>query len=376
MATARADRITLIEKIARVDWILLLVAALAVGSGIVFIYSATWTSDNPDLRDYYVKQLYHALIGFGLCGTLALIDYRTLLKLAPLILLAGYGLLVAVLLFGTEVNNARSWFEWGFVRLQPAELVKLALVLFLAWFLARRGERAQNLWTFFWCCAATGACMALVLKQPDLGSAMVFAPICFVMMFVAGVRRRWLLMGLILGAVAAVYAYLFLLEEYQRDRLTSFLYPERDPEGRGYHVLQSIKAVGSGGMLGRGFMEGKQSILGFLPKDVSFSDFIFSVIGEEFGFLGSVILLATFAIILLMGLNIAVRARDLRGSLVAIGVCTMFFTHIFENIGMTIGVTPITGIPLPFISYGGTFVVTCLAGIGLLQSVHIHGRPR
>ena len=376
MATARADRITLIEKIARVDWILLLVAALAVGSGIVFIYSATWTSDNPDLRDYYVKQLYHALIGFGLCGTLALIDYRALLKLAPLILLAGYGLLVAVLLFGTEVNNARSWFEWGFVRLQPAELVKLALVLFLAWFLARRGERAQNLWTFFWCCAATGACMALVLKQPDLGSAMVFAPICFVMMFVAGVRRRWLLMGIILGAVAAVYAYLFLLEEYQRDRLTSFLYPERDPEGRGYHVLQSIKAVGSGGMLGRGFMEGKQSILGFLPKDVSFSDFIFSVIGEEFGFLGSVILLATFAIILLMGLNIAVRARDLRGSLVAIGVCTMFFTHIFENIGMTIGVTPITGIPLPFISYGGTFVVTCLAGIGLLQSVHIHGRPR
>ncbi len=376
MATPRADRITLIEKIARVDWILLLVAALAVASGIVFIYSATWTSDNPDLRDYYVKQLYHALIGFGLCGTLALIDYRALLKLAPLILLAGYGLLVAVLLFGTEVNNARSWFEWGFVRLQPAELVKLALVLFLAWFLARRGERVQNLWSFFWCCAATGTCMALVLKQPDLGSAMVFAPICFVMMFVAGVRRRWLLMGLILGAVAAVYAYLFLLEEYQRDRLTSFLYPERDPEGRGYHVLQSIKAVGSGGMLGRGFMEGKQSILGFLPKDVSFSDFIFSVIGEEFGFLGSVILLATFAIILLMGLNIAVRARDLRGSLVAIGVCTMFFTHIFENIGMTIGVTPITGIPLPFISYGGTFVVTCLAGIGLLQSVHIHGRPR
>lgn len=376
MAAARADRLSVIEKIARVDWLLLLVAALAVCSGIVFIYSATWTSDNPELRDYYVKQLYHALVGFGLCGTLSLIDYRRLLRLAPLVLLAGYGLLVAVLLFGTEVNNAKSWFEWGFIRLQPAELVKLALILFLAWFLSRRGEKVDNFWTFACCCAATGGCMGLVLKQPDLGSAMVFAPICFVLMFVAGVRRRWLFMGLVLGAVIAVYAYLFLLEEYQRDRLTSFLYPERDPEGRGYHVLQSIKAIGSGGMLGRGFMEGKQSILGFLPKDVSFSDFIFSVIGEEFGFLGSVILLSAFAIILLMGLNIAVRARDPRGALVATGVCTMFFTHIFENIGMTIGVTPITGIPLPFISYGGTFVVTCLAGIGLLQSVHIHGHPR
>lgn len=376
MAAARSDRLSLIDKIARVDWLLLLVACLAVGSGIVFIYSATWTSDSPELRDYYVKQLYHALIGFGICGTLALVDYRKLLSLAPLILFAGYGLLVAVLLFGTEVNNARSWFEWGFVRLQPAELVKLALVLFLAWFLTWRGEKAENFWTFAWCCVATGGCMGLVLKQPDLGSAMVFAPICFVLMFVAGVRKRWLLMGIVLGTVAAIYAYLFLLEEYQRDRLTSFLYPERDPEGRGYHVLQSIKAIGSGGMLGRGFMEGKQSILGFLPKDVSFSDFIFSVIGEEFGFLGSVILLSAFAIILLMGLNIAVRSRDPRGALVGVGVCTMFFTHIFENIGMTIGVTPITGIPLPFISYGGTFVVTCLAGIGLLQSVHIHSHPR
>lgn len=376
MAAAGPNSPSLIEKIARVDWLLLAVAGLAVGSGVVFIYSATWTSDNPELRDYYVKQLYHSIIGFALCGTLALLDYRKLLRLAPLILLAGYGILVAVLLFGTEVNNARSWFEWGFVRLQPAELVKLALVLFLAWFLPWRGEKVDNFWTFAWGCAATGGCMALVLKQPDLGSAMVFGPLCFVMMFVAGVKKRWLLMGLVLGAVVAVYAYFFYLEPYQQARLTSFLDPGRDPEGYGYHLQQSKTAIGSGGMLGRGFMEGKQSILGFLPKDVSFSDFIFSVIGEEFGFLGSVILLSVFAIILLMGLNIAVRSRDMRGALVATGVCTMFFTHIFENIGMTIGVTPITGIPLPFISYGGTFVVTCLAGIGLLQSVHIHRQPR
>jgi len=376
MARAIARAPSLVEKIARVDWLLLAVAGLAVASGVVFIYSATWTSDSPELRDYYARQLYHAMIGFGLCGVLAVIDYKNLLRLAPLILFAGYGMLLAVLLFGTEVNNARSWFEWGFLRLQPAELVKIALVIFLAWFLPWRGEKVKNFWTFAIGSAVAGGCMALVLKQPDLGSAMVFAPICFVMMFVAGVRKRWLFMGLVLGAVLAVYAYLFLLEEYQRDRLTSFLYPERDPEGRGYHVLQSIKAIGSGGMLGRGFMEGKQSILGFLPKDVSFSDFIFSVIGEEFGFLGSVIMLSVFAIILLMGLNIAVRARDLQGALLATGVCTMFFTHIFENIGMTIGVTPITGIPLPFISYGGTFVVTCLAGIGLLQSVHIHRHPQ
>lgn len=367
---------SLVEKITRVDWLLLAIAGLAVASGVVFIYSATWTSDSPELRDYYSRQLYHGLIGFGLCAAISMLDYRKLLRFAPLILTAGYAMLVAVLLFGTEVNNARSWFEWGFIRLQPAELVKLALIVFLAWFLPRRGEKVSDFWTFAYCCTAAGGCMALVLKQPDLGSAMVFAPIVFIMMFVAGVKKRWLLLGIILGLVVAVYAYLFLLEEYQRDRLTSFLYPERDPEGRGYHVLQSKKAIGSGGMLGRGFMEGKQSILGFLPKDVSFSDFIFSVIGEEFGFLGSVVMLSVFAIILLMGLNIAVRARDLRGALLATGVCTMFFTHIFENIGMTIGVTPITGIPLPFISYGGTFVVTCLAGIGLLQSVHIHRHPQ
>jgi rod shape determining protein RodA len=370
----RRHVLNLLEKIGRIDWLLLLVVTLAVGAGVVFIYSATWTSENPELRLYHARQLSYGLLGLGVCGALSLIDYHRILRLAPLVLIIGYGLLVAVLVFGTETHGSKSWFDWGVVRLQPAELAKLALIIFLAWFLGRRAEKAREFSTFFWASAATGGCMGLVVKQPDLGSALVFAPVAFVMMYVAGVRKRWLLMGVIVGVVGAIFAYAFVLKGYQQDRLTSFLYPERDPEGRGYHVLQSIKAVGSGGMFGRGFMEGKQSILGFLPKDVSFSDFIFSVVGEEFGFVGSVILLSVFAIILLMGLNIAVRAIDLQGALLAVGVCTMLFTHIFENIGMTIGVTPITGIPLPLISYGGTFVVTCLAGIGLLQSVQIHRR--
>ncbi len=363
---------TLWDKLMRIHWPLYLLALSAALIGVACIYSATWTSDRPEMRMAFQRQAMWVSIGAATSLVISLIDYKKLLHFAWGYLVIGFALLVVTLAIGQEIHGAKSWINLGPMSLQPAEFTKICFILFLSWYLGLRGKDVKTFQTFFVSCAVMGAFMLLILKQPDLGSAAVFAPICFLMMFVAGVSKRWLIVGLMTGVVGFVMAFLFVLKEYQKLRLITFLNPGHDLAGAGYHLNQSKIAIGSGGLLGKGYMEGTQNMLGFLPRDVSFSDFIFSVIGEEFGFLGSGALVIGYALLLLTGLSIASRAKDTEGMLLCAGVVGMIFAHVFENIGMTIGVTPITGIPLPFISYGGTFILACFIGIGLMQSVHVH----
>lgn len=367
-------RLTIREKLGNFDWTLLLVVLLCALAGIACIYSATWISEREELRMAYQRQAFWAGIGLVACLIVSLIDYQLFFKWVWIFFGAAIGMLILVLLIGREVHGAKSWLGIGSLTVQPAEFAKICFIIFLAWYLAKQGKEVRSLTTFVVSCGAMGLFMLLILKQPDLGSAAVFIPMAFAMMFVAGVAKRWLALGGLLGLIGAVMAFFFVLKPYQRARLTTFFNPTLDVSGAGYHLNQSKIAIGSGGFSGKGFMEGTQNMLGFLPRDVSFSDFIFSVIGEEFGFVGGVALILAFAFILFNALKISMRARDLEGSLVATGVVMLFFAHIFENIGMTIGVTPITGIPLPFISYGGSFILSCFIAIGLLQSVHIHRR--
>ncbi|MBX7157300.1 MAG: rod shape-determining protein RodA [Verrucomicrobiae bacterium] len=367
-------RLTLRQKLENLDWVLLFVVVLCAVAGIACIYSATWISERPELRVAYQRQAFWAAIGLVACFIVSLIDYQLFLKWVWIFFGGAIAVLLLVLLVGREVHGAKSWLAIGSLSVQPAEFTKVCFIIFLAWFLTKQGKNVRSLSTFLISCAVMGVFMILILKQPDLGSAAVFIPIAFAMMFVGGVAKRWLALGGVLGVVGAVLAFFFKLKPYQKARLATFLNPSLDVSGAGYHLNQSKIAIGSGGLSGKGFMEGTQNMLGFLPRDVSFSDFIFSVIGEEFGFIGGVALILAFTFILFSALRISMRSRDLEGSLVATGVVMLFFAHIFENIGMTIGVTPITGIPLPFISYGGSFVLSCFIAIGLLQSVHIHRR--
>ena len=367
-------QITFRQKLGSLDWFLLLVVVLSAVVGIAFIYSATWVSEREELRLAYQRQTFWVAVGIVACLVTALIDYQRLFKWVWVFFGFAIGLLILVLLIGREVHGAKSWISIGSLSLQPAEFTKVCFIIFMAWFLAKQGKEVRSFKTFILGCGAMGAFVLLILKQPDLGSAAVFIPVTFIMMFVAGVSKRWLGLGVLFGMVGAVFAFFFVFKPYQRDRLTTFLNPNMDVSGAGYHLNQSKIAIGSGGLTGKGFTEGTQNMLGFLPRDVSFSDFIFSVIGEELGFVGGVGLIITFGVILWSALRISVRARDMEGSLIATGVVVLLFSHIFENIGMTIGVTPITGIPLPFISYGGSFVLSCFIAIGLLQSVHIHRR--
>jgi rod shape determining protein RodA len=281
------------------------------------------------------------------------------------------------------INGATHWIHVGPLSLQPAELCKISYIFLAAAILLHREKELKNFSTFALTLAVALLPMALILKQPDLGSAAVFLPIAFVMMFVGGVRLRYLLVPLALGGLVVAYTYFGVyqrgwhipgLREYQLNRIKTFYNPNLDPKGTGWTINQSLLAIGSGGFTGKGWCNGTQNVLGYLPKNIAYNDFIFSVIGEEEGFLGGAAIIVLEGIILLSCLRVAAAARDQTGVLMACGVAAMLFTHVFVNIGMTSQVVPITGIPLPFISYGGTFLVICLTAMGLVQSVWIHRR--
>jgi rod shape determining protein RodA len=215
--------------------------------------------------------------------------------------------------------------------------------------------------------------LILIMLEPDLGSALVLVPICFGLMFVAGVRIKHLVLVTIVGLLFAPLAWRHL-KDYQKDRLTVFLDPGRDPLGDGWNLNQSLISVGSGGWSGKGYLQGTQNLLGYLPRTVAPNDFLFSVIAEEEGFVGSLCVVGLYAVILFSGLRIAANARDRLGMLLATGVVVMLFFHVFINVGMTIGLMPVTGLPLPLLSYGGSFVLASMTALGLLQNVWIHRR--
>jgi rod shape determining protein RodA len=360
--------------------ILIILAALCI-AGIFIIMSATYSNDA--LKHAYSQQLWYLVAGAVVYFFIALVPYEILVRLSPIL----YGMAVLLLIgvyiphLGKKVFGAYSWIHFGPVGFEPAEFAKLAYILGMTWLLCVRENKIHHLSTVLIALGITLVPFLLVLKQPALGTAAVFFPVCFAMLFAAGARLHYILIPLLLVTSVTIFTYYWIhvwdrpvpfLKPFQVNRIKIFFDPSLDPKGSGWQIDQSLIAIGSGGMNGQGFMQGTEAVLGYLPKNTSYNDLIFPVAAEEFGFRGAAALITGEGIVLLWCLWVAARARDKVGALVAVGVMAMLFTHIFVNIGMTIHLVPITGIPLPFISYGGTFVVACLAAMGLVQSVWVH----
>ncbi len=346
--------------------------------GVMVIYSATHTSESADLRNAAVQQA--AWVGLGLVCffLLSFSDYHRWVAQGWLWFAVGLLLLLLVLVFGREVNGAKSWIRLGPVGFQPAEVMKLAFLAGACALLVSLRERMEQFRTVLALVGLALIPVILILRQPDLGSAAVFMPMCFGLLFAGGTRLRYLLIpaGAGLAAVLAIYIYvgqmgkeLPFLKTYQNNRIRTFFDPNLDPLGAGWTIRQSIIAIGSGGVSGKGYLRGDQNLYGFLPKNIAYNDFIFSVLGEEWGFFGGAALILGQAGLLLCIAWIGWHAPDFPGRLLAGGILGMLFTHFFINVGMTIKVVPITGIPLPFVSYGGTFLAVCMAAMGLMQSI-------
>ncbi|MFA9197337.1 MAG: FtsW/RodA/SpoVE family cell cycle protein [Aliarcobacter sp.] len=346
--------------------------------GVMVIYSATHTSESADLRNAAVQQA--AWVGLGLVCffMLSFSDYHRWVAQGWFWFAAGLFLLLLVLVFGREVNGAKSWIRLGPVGFQPAEVMKLAFLAGACALLVSLRERMEQFRTVLALVGLALIPVILILRQPDLGSAAVFMPMCFGLLFAGGTRLRYLLIpaGVGLAAVLAIYIYvgqmgkeLPFLKTYQNNRIRTFFDPNLDPLGAGWTIRQSIIAIGSGGVSGKGYLRGDQNLYGFLPKNIAYNDFIFSVLGEEWGFFGGAALILGQAGLLLCIAWIGWHAPDFPGRLLAGGILGMLFTHFFINVGMTIKVVPITGIPLPFVSYGGTFLAVCMAAMGLMQSI-------
>lgn len=344
---------------------LLAALLMVVLGGLVVLYSA---SDGN--LDVVLRQSMRFAIGFGLMFVLAQVPPRSYRFSAPLVYLVGLTLLVMVLLFGTEAKGAQRWLTLpGFGRFQPAEVMKIAVPAMVAWYFRERALPAR-LRDVLVVMVIIAAPVLLIAKQPDLGTAILVAAAGFIVLFMAGLSWRLILSALAVLSAAAPAMYFFVMHGYQRRRVDTFLNPESDPQGAGWNIIQSKTAIGSGGMWGKGWLNGTQSRLDFLPE--SSTDFIFAVLGEELGFAGVVCLLAAYMFIISRGLIISHYAQDTFSRLLGASLALTFFIYVFVNIGMVSGLMPVVGVPLPLISYGGTSIVTLLAGFGVLMSIHTH----
>jgi len=343
--------------------------------GLAAVYSATFSSlREQGLPESLVMRRQLLSLTLGVAGMVAvtLVDYRRLQAYAAVVLGAVVLALGAVLTpLGSAANGAQSWFSLGAYQVQPSEFAKVGVIVTLAAVLGGRSERFERRHLLL-ALGVVGLVSAEILRQPDFGSFMVFVAVLFGMLLVGGIRLRWLLVLALVGSLGVVGMFrLNLLKEYQKERLTAFVNPGADAGGRGYtyNYRQALIAIGSGGVTGKGYLRGTQTNLQYVPEQRT--DFIFTVIGEELGFAGAAVLLLLFAVLLWRGLRIAVIARDPFGSLVAAGIVTMFAFQAFVNVGMTIGIMPITGIPLPFVSYGGSSLISSLLAVGLLLNIHM-----
>jgi len=358
----------LLRKFLGLNWTLVgLVFALAV-FGVYAIYSATWFRDAP----FWKNQIIWFFIGLPIFFVAALMDYRWVRWGALPFYIGSVGLLVAVRFIGTERFGSERWIDLGPFSVQPSQIAIFAGIMMMALFLSRFHGLPAIL-KIIGCGLIAGAPCLLILMQPDLGSTIVWGPVILAMFFIAGIPKRYLITMMLMVVIAVPIAVNFVLKPYQRDRIIAFIDHDIDPLGVSWTINQSLIAIGSGGLAGKGFKaENTQNELGFLPSTIVHNDFIFSVLGEQHGFIGAVLLLIALAFLLLVCLQISMSAEDEMGKLMGVGITTLLATHVFMNIGMTISLTPITGLPLPLISYGGTFMVTMLAAFGLMQSIWVH----
>ncbi|MHB8747056.1 MAG: rod shape-determining protein RodA [Gammaproteobacteria bacterium] len=343
----------------------LLFGLLTTGAvGLVVLYSAS--GQNLDMLINQAIRLGLALLGMVV---VAQIPPQHLRLWTPWLFGLGLIMLVAVLLMGQVGKGAQRWLDLGVVRFQPAEILKLALPMMVAWYLADSALPPRP-WRMIVCAAMIVVPVALIAKQPDLGTALLVACAGFFALFLAGLRWRVMIFAVVLIVPIGAALWNFGMHDYQRQRVLTFLDPETDPLGAGYHIIQSMIAVGSGGVYGKGWLNGTQSHLDFLPE--RHTDFIFAVLGEEFGLIGAIILLMLYSFLIVRGLYIATQAQDTYTRLLAGTLTLTFFVYVFVNAGMVTGLLPVVGVPLPLVSYGGTAVVTLLTGFGMLMSIHTH----
>lgn len=358
----------LIRKFLGMNWLLLLLMIALALVGIYSIYSVTWFRD----QIFWKNQILWLMIGVPVFFILSFMDYRWVRWGAIPLYLGSVVLLVAVRFIGVERYGSESWIDLGPISIQPSQFALIFGILILSLFLSRF-RRFPAILRIIGCGIIAGTPCILIIIQPDLGATIVWGPVIFCMLFIAGIPKRYLIVMILLVTIVIPLMVNFGLKPYQRDRIIAFVDPDIDPLGVSWTINQSLIAIGSGGMTGKGFHEeNTQNKLGFLPSTIVHNDFIFSAMAEQHGFIGAVILISLFAATLMNALYIAFFAEDDLGRLLAGGITMMMFTYVFMNIGMTISITPITGLPLPFISYGGTFALVIIIGFGLLQSVWIH----
>ncbi len=363
------------RNLRRLDWFLMAVTGALAVISLTALYSASQNmGPEAKLLDiYYVRQAIAFVIGLALAFTIVCIDYRALISLAPVLYAVIVGFLLAVLVIGRTAKGGQHWLSLGVFNLQPSEASKLVLVYSLAWFLSLLKDRAQSVWYFAGAFAIGGGILALIFAQHDLGTALVIPPIVLVMLYAAGCRKRYLMIIATAGAIALPLVFLNIdrlpLDDYQKNRFRSFIRPEADLAGSGYQINQTTIAVGSGQMWGKGIGKGTQTHLKFLPE--YHTDFIFALVAEEMGFVGGVTVIGLFALFLLRAIALARDCPDLGGSLLAVGCIAIVGFHVFVNIAITLHLLPVTGIPLPFLSYGGSFCITTMMCVGTLLSVHV-----
>lgn len=358
--------LTLGRKLISINWLLVILIVVVAGVGFAMLFSAAGGNMDPWAK----RQIVRFGIAFGIMIVVATINIRLWLRYAYALYFLALALLVAVEVAGHVGMGAQRWISLGFVNIQPSELMKIFLVLALArYYNASAIEDIGRISRLFVPIMLTLAPTVLILRQPDLGTAIMVAMTGAVVLFLAGVRLwKFVVVG-IAGLAAAPIAWQFL-HEYQKNRVLTFLNPETDPLGAGYHIIQSKIALGSGGLMGKGFMQGPQSHLHFLPEMQT--DFIFTMLAEEFGLAGGLALIILYALILTYGMIIAARSRNQFGRLVAGGIISTFFFYVFINIAMVTGLIPVVGVPLPLVSYGGTVMLTLMIGFGLVIGVGVH----
>lgn len=353
----------------RIDVRLILLIFCLNVIGLFNLFSATHGPNSQGVESLFIQQLVWLAIGWSIFFVFTFVDYIWINKFVWILYLANVGALVYTDLKGKVVLGGQRWIDLHFFRYQPSETMKLFLILILARLLVNSKSYGKGLGLreLFLPALLIVVPFALTVKQPDLGTAMMLAFIGSTLLFFVKIRKSILIFLVVVGMVAAPMAWKFGLKDYQRNRVLTFISPDLDPQGKGYNSIQSKIAVGSGKFLGKGFKMGTQSQLEFLPE--RHTDFIYSVLSEEWGFVGSIIVLITFAFLFKICFEIALQARDKYGALVVVGVTAYIFWHMFVNVGMVIGLLPIVGVPLPLLSYGGSGMLTTMAGLGLISSV-------
>ena len=394
------------ERQSRVDWLMLGAIGGLMVIGVFFVYGATMVSDSASMIRWYNQPWVRQVIWYGV-GACALagvcfVDYRIVARWSLVIYFLTILMLIVVLipsLGSTQGWGARRWIDFGPFSIQPSEFAKLGFLVAMGNYLSRPPDELKSIRIFWRVLGMIVLPFLLIMKEPDLGSALILLPVGLTMMFAAAVPPRFIntligvssiVVGLILVDVLfAPPSWQLKLEEYQKRRLLVYFgldgtprnaTPAERSEARraqrshSWNVDQALISVGSGGLFGKGWRQGTQNALGYLPRAVAHNDFIFSVIAEEKGFMGSVIVVTLYSVVLFCGIRIAGQARDRLGKLLAVGVVAMFFSHVFINIGMNIRIMPVTGVPLPLLSYGGSSVLCSLIAVGILQNVYIHRR--